>query len=70
MATKKGFDLFVGGKGGPNPKVGRRVLRNLSEEEVVDAVETLVEFHDKKTGKKQRMVKLIDDPEFPFPETV
>lgn len=67
VASKKGLDLYVGGKGGPNPKVGRRVLRNVSDAEILDAIETLVEFHDKKTGQKQRMVKLIDDPEFPFP---
>lgn len=70
VATQKGLDLYVGGKGGPYPKVGRRVLRDASEADIIDAIETLVEFHDKKTGKKQRMAKLLEDPEFPFPETV
>lgn len=70
VATKKGLDLYVGGKAGPYPKVGSRVLRNAGEAEIIDAIETLVEFHDKKTGKKQRMAKLLDDPEFPFPDTV
>lgn len=70
MATKKGLDLYVGGKGGPNPKLGRRVIRGGREDEILNAVETLVEFHDQKTGKKQRMIKLLDDPEFPFPEAV
>ena len=66
MATRKGFDLYVGGKGGPNPKVGRRVLRDLDEQGVVAAVAELVEFHDAHTETKQRMVKLIDHPEFPY----
>jgi NAD(P)H-nitrite reductase large subunit len=70
MATRKGFDLFVGGKGGPSPKVGRRVLRDLDEQGVVAAVAELVEFHDAHTETKQRMVKLIDHPEFPFKEAV
>ncbi|MDG4474634.1 nitrite reductase [Thiovibrio frasassiensis] len=70
MATRKGFDLFVGGKGGPSPKVGRRVLRDLDEQGVVAAVAELVEFHDAHTETKQRMVKLIDHPEFPFKEVV
>mgnify|MGYP001236430743 FL=1 len=70
MATRKGFDLYVGGKGGPSPKVGRRVLRDLDEQGVVAAVAELVEFHDAHTETKQRMVKLIDHPEFPYKEAV
>jgi NAD(P)H-nitrite reductase large subunit len=66
MATRKGFDLYVGGKGGPNPKVGRRVLRDLDEQGVVAAVAELVEFHDAHTETKQRMVKLLDHPDFPY----
>lgn len=68
VATKKGFELFVGGHGGPFPKIGRRYLRGASEGEILDAIDVLVLFHDKKTIKKQRMVKLLDDPEFPFTE--
>jgi len=70
MASRKGFDLYVGGKGGPNPKIGRRVLRDLDEQGVVAAVAELVEFHDAHTESKQRMVKLIDHPEFPYKEAV
>ena len=70
MATRKGFDLFVGGKGGPSPKVGRRILRDLDEQGVVAAVAELVEFHDAHTETKQRMVKLIDHPDFPYKEAV
>lgn len=70
MATRKGFDLYVGGKGGPSPKAGRRVLRDLGEAGVVAAVAKLVEFHDAHTETKQRMVKLIDHPDFPYKEAV
>ena len=70
MATRKGFDLYVGGKGGPSPKVGRRILRDLDEQGVVAAVAELVEFHDAHTETKQRMAKLIDHPEFPYKEAV
>ena len=66
MATRKGYDLYVGGKGGPSPKVGRRVLRDLDEQGVVAAVAELVEFHDAHTETKQRMVKLLDHPDFPY----
>jgi dissimilatory sulfite reductase (desulfoviridin) alpha/beta subunit len=68
IGTQDGFELFAGGKGGSFPKVGRRIGCKLDEEEVLTMVETLVEFHDKKTEKKQRIFKLLTDPEFPYPE--
>ena len=70
MATRKGFDLYVGGKGGPSPKVGRRILRELDEQGVVAAVAELVEFHDAHTETKQRMIKLLDHPDFPYKAAV
>lgn len=68
VATKKGLELFAGGHGGPFPKLGRRYLRGATEEEIIDAIGVLVDFHDAKTSKKQRMYKLIDDTDFPFTE--
>ena len=67
IGTKDGFEMYAGGKGGPFPKVGIRIGRNLEYDEVLGMVETLVEFHDKKTEKKQRIFKLLTDPEFPYP---
>ena len=66
VASRNGYDLFVGGKGGPYPKAGRRILRDVGEEEILDAIGTLVDFHAAKTPKKQRLVKLLDDQDFPF----
>ncbi len=68
VGTKNGFEMYAGGKGGSFPKVGIRIGRKLGEDDVLDMVETLVEFHDKKTEKKQRIFKLLSDPEFPYPE--
>lgn len=68
IATRDGFEVYAGGKGGSFPKIGRRIVRNASEEKVLEVIETLVEFHDRKTEKKQRMYKLLTDPEFPFAE--
>ena len=59
---------FAGGKGGTFPKIGRRIAKNTNDAEMLKIIETLVAFHDQKTEKKQRMYKLLDDPEFPFPE--
>lgn len=68
MATRDGYEVFAGGKGGPFPKVGIRIAKNTDDEGVLDIVRELVEFHDRKTEKKQRMVKLLQDADFPFPE--
>ncbi|MEW6593665.1 MAG: nitrite reductase [Thermodesulfobacteriota bacterium] len=67
LGTRKGWDLHVGGKGGPHPRSGRRVLREASDEQVLAAIATLVSYHYAKTGKKQRLAKLVDEPDFPFP---
>lgn len=68
MATRDGLEMFVGGKGGPFPKVGRRIGRKMNNESVLKVLGQLVAFHDQKTEKKQRMHKLISDPDFPFAE--
>jgi len=70
MATREGYDIYVGGKGGPYPKVGRRIVRGADYAQALKVIEDLVEFHHAHTEKKQRMVKLIDHPEFPYPEAV
>lgn len=70
IATRAGYDVVVGGKEGPHPRVGRKILSGVSEEVVLDTVEKLVEFHDAHTKKKQRMFKLLDHPDFPWPEAV
>ncbi len=66
MATRKGYEIFVGGKGGPFPKSGVRIERMADEQRVLEVVAELVNFHDLKTEKKQRMYKLLSDQEFPF----
>lgn len=68
MATRAGFEVFAGGKGGPYPRIGRRIARDANEEQVLEIVENLVEFHDRKTATKQRMYKLLGDSDFPYPE--
>ena len=67
-ATQSGFEVFVGGKGGPKPVLARRIARGVDEEKVLEIIAHLVEFHTKKAGKKMRMSKLLSDPEFSFPE--
>jgi NAD(P)H-nitrite reductase large subunit len=65
VATRSGFDVYAGGKGGPLPKVGKRIARGLAEQEVIDLVGELADYHASRTDKKQRMAKLVDEPDFP-----
>jgi len=67
VATRNGYDVYAGGKGGPAPKIGRRIKKEVTEAEMLAAIETLIDFHDRKTGTKQRMAKLLGDPDFPLP---
>jgi NAD(P)H-nitrite reductase large subunit len=69
VATRNGFELYVGGKGGPLPRTGNRVANGLSEEEVVEAVGKLADFHAAKTPTKLRMFKLMAEEGFPFPSS-
>ncbi len=70
MATRQGYDIYVGGKGGPHPRTGRRIVRGADEARVLAVIEELVEFHHAHTEKKQRMAKLVDHPDFPYKEAV
>jgi sulfite reductase beta subunit-like hemoprotein len=66
VAKKSGYDVYAGGRGGPNPVVGKRIGSALSEDEVFEALDKLVAFHDGKTKKIQRMNKLLSHPDFPY----
>lgn len=68
IRTRKGYDVFAGGKGGVAPTVGRRIAKGADDNRVLEIIETLVDFHDKKTEKKKRIYKLLAEPEFPFAE--
>jgi NAD(P)H-nitrite reductase large subunit len=70
LGTRNGWDVYVGGKGGPHPKVGRRILREVESEQVLAAIAAIVAYHYEKTGTKQRLAKLADEADFPFPDTV
>ncbi len=70
VGTPAGLVVYVGGKLGALPKVGRRILRNADEDQVVAVIEELVSYHYNKTGKKQRLFKLLNEPDFPYPKAV
>lgn len=68
VATREGYDFFVGGKGGPYPKIGKRIGVRLTEDQVIEIIGRLVDYHDANTKKKQRIAKLMELEDFPYPE--
>ncbi|WP_456385672.1 nitrite reductase [Desulfolithobacter sp.] len=70
VGTPKGMDVYVGGKLGSFPQVGRRVVRGAGEDKVLEMIRELVLYHDGKTKTKQRMFKLLKEPDFPYPDAV
>ena len=70
IATRNGYDIYVGGKMGRFPKFGRRIFSGVDEEKVLKIIDELTRFHNEKTMKKQRMSDLIDQPDFPYSKDV
>ena len=70
VGTPRGMDVYVGGKLGAFPKVGRRIVRNADEAQVLSIIKELVAYHYSRTKTKQRMYKLLDQPDFPYPDAV
>ncbi len=66
IATKDGYNFFVGGKGGPHPRVGKKIAEKLNEQQVIEIMKKLVDYHESHTDKKQRMALMVDREDFPF----
>lgn len=60
MGTAKGYTMTVGGSAGPSPRLGDVVAKDLSEEQVLDLVEKIIDFY-KGYGKSKRLGKVIDE---------
>lgn len=60
LGTPKGWHLQVGGNGGAAPRLSRRLLEHISDEEAFAAVERLVEWFAAQ-NRKCRLGKLVDE---------
>ncbi len=60
MGTAKGYTLTVGGSAGPSPRFGDVVAKDLSEDQVLDIVEKIINFY-KGYGKPKRLGKVLDE---------
>ena len=60
VGTAKGFNVSVGGNAGPRPRLGEVVATDLSEEQVLDLVERIINFY-KGYGKPKRIGSMIEE---------
>jgi NAD(P)H-nitrite reductase large subunit len=60
MGTPKGYTLMVGGSAAAMPRLADVVAKELSEEEVLEAVDKILNFY-KNSSTKKRLGKFIDD---------
>ena len=60
MGTAKGYTLMVGGSAAAMPRLAEVVAKELSEEEVLEAVDKIFNFY-KSSGTKKRLGKYIED---------
>ena len=60
MGTAKGYTLMVGGSAAAVPRLAEVVAKELSEEEVLEAVDKIFTFY-KNSGTKKRLGKFIED---------
>lgn len=60
MGTPKGYKLMVGGTAGLKPRLADIIAEELSEDEVLDAVDKIISFYKTHT-KKQRIGRMIDE---------
>lgn len=60
MGTPKGWTVFVGGKGGTVPRLGDRLIINVSDDKILELVDEIVEIYSKNATGKQRIGSYID----------
>ena len=60
MGTARGYTLMVGGSAAASPRLAEVVAKELSEEEVLEAIEKIINFY-KSSGTKKRLGKFIED---------
>jgi NAD(P)H-nitrite reductase large subunit len=59
VGTKSGWDLWVGGSGGVNPRLATRIARRCGDEEIVRLVDGVVTFYKTNAEPKERLHRLL-----------
>jgi len=63
IGTAKGYTLMVGGSAAATPRLAEVAAKELSEEEVLEAVERILNYY-KSSGTKKRLGKFVEDMGF------
>jgi NAD(P)H-nitrite reductase large subunit len=60
MGTARGYTLMVGGSAAATPRLAEVVAKELSEDEILETVDRILNFY-KSSGTKKRLGKFIED---------
>lgn len=60
MGTVRGYTLMVGGSAAATPRLAEVVAKELSEDEILETVDRILNFY-KSSGTKKRLGKFIED---------
>ena len=60
IGTAKGWMIYVGGKGGVRPRLGDRILINVSNDDILDVVEKIINVYAENALGKERLGDYID----------
>lgn len=60
MGTSKGYHLYVGGNGGVKPRMADLLLENLQADQLIPAIDSVVEYYKEKGKPQERLGRLID----------
>lgn len=60
MGMPKGWTVFVGGKGGVRPRLGDRLITNISDDNILNVVDEIVNAYSKGATGKERLGEYID----------
>lgn len=60
VGTSKGWKITVGGSAGLKPRLGQLLTENLSDEEVLETVDKIINYY-KAHAKKQRLGEFLDE---------
>lgn len=60
MGTSKGYHLYVGGNGGVKPRIADLLIENLQSEQLIPAIDSVIEYYKQKAKPQERLGRLID----------
>jgi NAD(P)H-nitrite reductase large subunit len=60
VASKKGYSIFVGGAAGARPRIGEKLIENVTEEEVIYIIGRIISLYEKKGKTPERLGMFIE----------